>query len=280
MFYEKVPIIENELFVFQTVEDYSIDYPYHYHHEYEIIFISHASGSRFIGDKIGGFENYDLAFLGPNLPHKWKFEKTSAKSRIIVIKFKDALVNNPLFKVSGTEKINQFFSNAQYGLICKDSKTILEFKPVLDRLVSQTGIRAALSLIELCYDFSLCDKWKKETTITYNLQLSTQNFKIIDEVYNFILSNFTESLSLEEVARKFNYSKSGFFQFFRKHTGQNFSAFLLHLRISEACKLMVQTHLNVNEICYKCGFNNLSYFNRKFKQINGCSPSEYKKLVE
>lgn len=73
-------------------------------------------------------------------------------------------------------------------------------------------------------------------------------------------------------------SESAFSHFFRKKTNYTFIDYITNLRITKACQLLSDTTYTVAEICYTCGFNNLSNFIRTFKKKKAMTPNEYLRL--
>ena len=112
-----------------------------------------------------------------------------------------------------------------------------------------------------------------------NLNIDTQDPRIdrINHVYSYILDHFDQDISLSQVADSINLSDSAFSHFIKKRTGKTFSQLLNDLRTNYARKLLTQSDLHIGEICYRIGYRNLSYFNRQFRKIMHCSPSEYRK---
>ena len=74
-------------------------------------------------------------------------------------------------------------------------------------------------------------------------------------------------------------SDSAFSHFFKKHTNLSYITYLNGLRISRACRELESTGMSVSEICWDCGFNNKSNFNRLFLQAKGMTPSAYRKYI-
>jgi AraC-like DNA-binding protein len=71
-------------------------------------------------------------------------------------------------------------------------------------------------------------------------------------------------------------SEVSFSRFIKKRTGKTFVESLNEIRLGHASRSLINTSNTISEIAYKCGFNNLSYFNRIFKAKNGCTPKEFR----
>ena len=80
-------------------------------------------------------------------------------------------------------------------------------------------------------------------------------------------------------AAKYHLSESAFSHFFKKHTNLSYISYLNGLRISRACRELESSAMSVSEICWNCGFNNKSNFNRKFLQAKGMTPTAYRKYI-
>ncbi len=71
-----------------------------------------------------------------------------------------------------------------------------------------------------------------------------------------------------------------FSRFFRQRTGRTLSDYIVDTRIGSAARLLVDTEKTVAEICYDCGFNTLSNFNRLFRRKKNCSPKEFREYYK
>ena len=74
-------------------------------------------------------------------------------------------------------------------------------------------------------------------------------------------------------------STSAFSRFFKLHTGNTLREYLINIRLGNAARLLLDTSESIANISFFCGFNNLSNFNRIFKDRKGCSPSEFREKV-
>ena len=85
-----------------------------------------------------------------------------------------------------------------------------------------------------------------------------------------------DELRLAQLADIAGMSPSAFSRFFKSHTGRTLSEYIIEQRLGYASRMLVDTTNSVAEICYACGFNNLSNFNRIFKKKKNCSPTEFR----
>ena len=99
----------------------------------------------------------------------------------------------------------------------------------------------------------------------------------LDDIFRFTLENFGRRITLEEVAEVANMNKASFCRYFKQHTRKTYIDFLNDYRIGQACKLLRKKDNTVSQVCYESGFSNLSNFNRKFKEVTGKTPREYKR---
>lgn len=101
----------------------------------------------------------------------------------------------------------------------------------------------------------------------------------IKTLLRHIEEHYGERLSVEEAAGMCYYSKSHFMKFFRQHMGCSFVEYLNDYRLSMAAGFLMSTGDTVTEIAQRCGFDNISYFNRMFKRKYGLAPAAYRKAV-
>lgn len=100
----------------------------------------------------------------------------------------------------------------------------------------------------------------------------------LNVVLDYIDANFTDNISLEEMADMAGYSKYHFSRLFSEYTKQTFCDYLNLRRIKAAESLLINDSLSVTEIAMQSGFSSIATFNRLFKTFKGCSPSEYRRL--
>ena len=100
--------------------------------------------------------------------------------------------------------------------------------------------------------------------------------KRMRDVMDYTLSNFTKKIELEDIADVANMTANAFCRYFKQRTNKTFFTFLNELRIETACKLLKNKEYSIIEVSEKSGFKNISNFNRKFKELKGRTPSNYR----
>jgi len=109
--------------------------------------------------------------------------------------------------------------------------------------------------------------------------LEAENFEMISELQRRFETHYEEAYTLEELSREYNVSVSLLSHQFKKLTGSSVMGYLLSCRMAAAKNLLAQTTLSIGAIVDKCGFSDSSNFSRTFKQMNGISPSDFRKQV-
>jgi AraC-like DNA-binding protein len=102
----------------------------------------------------------------------------------------------------------------------------------------------------------------------------------INTIVNRITENPSHSQSAAEVAAELAMSESRFSRFFRRATGNTYTDFVNRVRINRACQLLMTSDRYVTNICYDVGFNNVANFNRRFLELKGMTPSEFRKQAD
>ena len=100
----------------------------------------------------------------------------------------------------------------------------------------------------------------------------------VQKVEEYINLHYTEEIRLSQLAELTDMTSVSFSRFFKLRTGKSLSDYIIDIRLGHATRQLVDSTKTVAEICYECGFNNLSNFNRIFKKKKGCSPKEFREI--
>ena len=248
---------------------------WHFHPEYEIVYVETTSGMRHIGDHISKYEGSDLALIGPNIPHlNFDFGvKTIVET--VVVQMKEHFLGVPFFTLPEIADINDLFERAKTGLaFYGETKRLAGEK--LKQLTSLSHFDQLITLLQV---FQLLAESKetielKTRPIAHISVLKEQ--QRLHKIYHFIETHYHHSINVNEVAKFSHLTTAAFCRYFKKSTHLTFTDFLNQYRINQAKKLLLQKK-SVSEACYESGFENLSHFNKTFKKITGENPTAFKK---
>ena len=276
---EITPIAADDLFIVINHPNAKFDYPVHYHPDYEINLVMDTYGSRIVGDSVEAFEALDLIMIGPNLPHAWKGEVVEG-NHVITIQFSDKLLNFPILEKRLFNPIKQLLLESQRG-IGFSRQTQLVMKDKIIKLTRMQGFHTVFEFFSILHELSIADRHilvSNQYDTKYTVR--TSKSRRIAKVCDYIEKNFEEPIKLGDGAQLVNMSESAFSHFFKKKTNCTFIDYITNLRIARACQLLAETTHTVAEICYTCGFNNLSNFIRIFKKKKGSTPQEYRMFLQ
>ena len=278
---EYLPKDATESFVVKSFDYNYYPTPWHFHPEFEIVLVTESTGKRFIGDNISNFGPGNLAMLGPNLPHLYRndaayYEKDSKlHAKSIVVHFLKDTFGSGFFLLPETKKIKQLLFKCTNGLqITGNTNKTVSMK--LIELTALTGFSRCLKLFEILHVLSESKEYKSISSggiVGINEKESAR----MDNVLEFLMKNFSENISRADAAKVAHMTENAFSRYFSQRTRKTFASYLNELRLSHANKLLPETDKSIAEICYECGFNNLSNFNRQFKLVNGINPMTYRK---
>lgn len=113
--------------------------------------------------------------------------------------------------------------------------------------------------------------------ITDGLNNQRGPFSLLDEIKSHVDSHYHTDISRESVAETFNISTGYLSRLFSKESDVKFNEYLKLARISRSKTLLTNTNLKINEVSEKCGFTDTNYFCKVFRDINDCTPLEYRR---
>lgn len=271
----KIPKPEKEALVYQ--EDYETVFydQLHQHEEIQISFVVDGSGSLIVGDTISSYERNDILVIGENVPHVFKSDmKVSRKSFMLSLFFTKTSFGKDFFSIPDLKNLDKLFEESQYGIKVLSNKMI--FHNLFRKLKFENKIQRISSLLRIL-DLLKTSERKALSSFVYQKKYSDDDGKRMRAVIEYAMENFDEPISLEVVAEKANMSKNAFCRYFKKRTNKTFFQFLIEIRIENACKLLYNNQeISISSISNLCGFQNITNFNRKFKELKGITPSHYK----
>ncbi|WP_159519187.1 AraC family transcriptional regulator [Sunxiuqinia indica] len=275
---EITPLKENDCFlVFDRVKQ-DFNFPVHFHPEYELNYISNAEGARrIVGDHIYEIKGDELVMVGPNLYHGWEDFNNDPKKQIheITIQFPHDLFSSDMLNKNILNPVKELLFHSQRGIAFSMS-TIRQVKEKIVSLSQKRGFDSFIELQTLLYDLAISREQQLLTNLSFQRSPDFYNSERIEKVYNYVRENFQKKIMLEDAAQLLNMSVVSFTRLIKQRTGKSFIDFVNEIRLGFATRLLIESNKSINEICFECGFNNLSNFNRIFKKKQGSTPSEFR----
>ncbi len=255
-------------------------YPWHFHNEYELLYVEDGIGTSFVADSIEEFSSGDLVLLGSNLPHFWKSNedlpdcKPQCEVKYTVIQFsndffKEAISGYPEFHL-----IRELLERSSRGIRFSTNFTEKARKKIIS-LTKKTGFQRTMSLLELLQFLAKTDQYRLLAGELYQEDNHDFTSDRLTKIMHYLNSTYLHKIQLEKVAEVANLHPSAFCRFFKEKSGKSLFEFVNDMRISYACRLLIEGKLSISQICFESGFNNLSNFNRTFKKHTGFTPSNY-----
>jgi len=278
---EITPRESNSLFYATNYPKNKMDFPLHFHNEFELSLALNARGKRITGNRVEPFKEKDLILIGPNVLHCYKQEEVlpDRHCEISIIQFDKGMYQLPIFSTTQLIHIRDMCMMAMRGGIIFPERTIDIIAPKLSRLTKKDEFEEVLLFFEILNDLACSEKRyidiTNQTQDAGTIALKSQSRRI-NKILNFIEMNYANKITLDDISQLIGMSPSATSRFFKTKTKNNFNYYLTNHRIGKAAQMLTETEKFISEICYSCGFNNISNFNMVFKKKKNCTPNEYR----
>ncbi|MES2418950.1 MAG: AraC family transcriptional regulator [Bacteroidota bacterium] len=252
---------------------------WHYHPEVELIYFKEGNGTQFIGDSIETFNTGDVILVGSNVPHYWRFDSTSVDNRQVdvrVVHFNENFWGEDFLGLPENKELKILLQQAQRGLqVLGDEKKVIA--NLITQVIAAEGSRKIMNLMEALLTISASKDVKYLASLGFKYHFNELEKDRFHAIYNYTISNFKDRISLEDIAEIAKISPNSFCKYFKSRSKKTYSRFINEIRVSHACRLLIENKMNVKQICYESGFYNFASFHQYFKQIIGKSPLQYQK---
>lgn len=274
---EITPLTQSDCFsIFSRVKN-EFDFPLHFHEEFELNLIQNAAGAkRVIGDHVAEIEDTELVLVGSNLQHAW-FTHNCKRNKIleITIQFHRDLFDEKFLQRNQMSFINGLFQRAARGvLFCRE--TALSIAPRINNLTQKSGFDSVLELMSILHDLSISRNFRSLSDASFNKEPFFYNSRRIEKIMEHLNKNFGQNVTLRDASKIAGMTEVSLSRFFKVRTGKTFIDTLNDIRLGHATRMLIDSTQSVNEIAFKCGFNNMSNFNRIFKKKKDSTPKEFR----
>jgi AraC-like DNA-binding protein len=280
IFFEKIVPQAGSSFAILDKRAPAFDGRFHFHPEIEITLIQSSSGRRVVGDSIESFAPGDLVLLGENLPHQYVSNSASRKApaQAKVIQFRADFMGDVLVRMPEFKRITRMLKQAARGLRFS-RETTDEAAKLIKQLFNASDAMRVIHLLELLDVLSRDGRTAPIASPGYLSRINTREGDAIDKALQYLNTNFTRPVKLQSLSRHLRVSPATCNRLLQKSIGRSFKSSLNEIRISHACRLLRETDRSIPEVASSSGFNNLSNFNRRFKELKRHTPKGYRNLV-
>lgn len=252
---------------------------WHFHPEVELIYINRGHGKTHIGNHLSYFNNSQLLLIGANLPHNGFTDRLTTYGKETLIQFKPEIFGNIFIELPEMTEIKSLLVRAEKGIRFK-RETKNRIGPIIESLKEYDGFNRVVKLMEILQSLALSDDYEILNSDGYAFETKPQDSQKIDIIFKYINANFTNQISLDEISDQVSMTVPAFCRYFKKVTGKTFTKLVNEYRVVHATKLLYESQMSITDVCFECGFNNFSHFNKLFKEFTGKSASKYRSEIK
>jgi AraC-like DNA-binding protein len=278
--YEVLQPASGQSFLIRKFGKLAFDAPYHFHEEFELTYIVHGRGKRYVGSHMEDFSSGDLVLLGPNLPHCWKVEpdmQDREDASAIVVQFNANFLGDDFFDKAELQSIKKLFQRSASGI---------SFSPVLRNTINKSlklladeksNFKMLIGLLEIMQRLSISSEYKLLDRQRSVAEQSRAEQERINPVFAYLVENFRGRVSLDEASGIAHMTPNAFCKYFKKITRKTFMETVIEYRLNYATQQLIQTDKPISEISFDSGFGDVSHFYKMFKHKMHQSPLNYRK---
>ncbi|MBB6714850.1 AraC family transcriptional regulator [Clostridium gasigenes] len=278
-YYEKTVLEQDFPFRLFFNDGYVIT-PHHWHEDIEIIYLIEGDVKAGVNNQLYNLKKDDILIIPPGGVHY--FLKEMDYSERAVIQFRMSIYDTFLTGNKDRVAIKPMFNKCRflsegdefYELMRNEIKSIIKEYEQKDN-----GYKIFLKA--RLYDLAgILMRYMPKDCEDINYDKQKERLGKLDNVMRYVEKNYSDKIVLDEIANVAGFSKFHFARFFKENTGMTFIDYLNNFRISMAEWTLINEDCSITEVSFKTGFNSIKTFNRVFKQLKGCSPMEYRKIVD
>lgn len=257
-------------------------FPWHVHREFEIIYVKESTGERFVADNMETFSANDLTLVGHGVPHymrsapEYEYGNKDLRVKGVIIQFEEDFMSYAFNNYADLLHIKQMLDESERGI----HFPYPESSDIIQCIEQMPETKGTMRIIKLLHLLDLMANFKHKRylgSLHFHQSVSLTMDSRMEKILNYLIVHYKEDIDLNEISSLVAMNSSSFCRYFKEKSGKTFTEYILDLRIGQACKLLVESKMDVMQICLECGFNTITHFNRIFKRNTGFTPTEYKK---
>ena len=252
---------------------------WHFHPALELVYVDKGQGKTHIGNHLSYFNNSQLILIGANLPHNGFADRLTANGSETTVQFKQDFLGNDFIKIPEMQSVAALFDRAKKGIRFNiETKKVVG--PKINNLIECDGLERVLKFLEILNYLATTDGYTLLNADGIALETNPQDSDKISMIYKYVNKNFQDQIPLDEIADVVSMTVPAFCRYFKKTTGKTFTQLVNEYRVVHATKLLNESQMSIADICFECGFNNFSHFNKQFNEVTGKSASQYRKEIK
>lgn len=257
--------------------DVITEFPHHWHQEFEIVYVVDGKADIGLNNKVYFLKERDILLVGPGEVHS--FIPRYAHNRVMILQFGMSIVDS-IDSVIGENRITEPFipwdkNHSLAQVHGKLEEHILKIYSEYQK--REEGYRLAIKAGLCSIMVILLRQVPSEKYSAAEKNRRLLKLERLKNVFNYVAQNYQKDISLEQAAEVANFSIYHFTRFFKECTGMTFTKYLNVYRIGKIEQMLKDTDKAITRLALEEGFNSIKTFNRVFKEVKGCSPSEYRK---
>jgi AraC-like DNA-binding protein len=278
--YEVLQPASGHSFLVRKFGKTAFDAPYHFHEEYELTYILHGRGKRYVGSHMEDFAAGDLVLLGSNVPHCWKLEAAEQEheeASAIVIQFSANFLGDDFFNKDELQGIKKLLQKSGSGISFNSGTRNIVNRGMKQLTEEKGNFKMLITLLEMLQRLAFSNEYTLLDQQRSMAEQSRAEQERINPVFAYLVENFRRQVSLDVASGIAHMTPNAFCKYFKKITRKTFMETVIEYRLNYATQQLVQTDKPISEISFDSGFGDVSHFYKMFKHKMHQSPLNYRK---
>ncbi|MFZ4682249.1 MAG: helix-turn-helix domain-containing protein [Terrimicrobiaceae bacterium] len=254
-----------------------VDFHWHFHPEIELIHVRRGSGVRYVGRSLQPFSAGDFCLIGANVPHA--FGSCPAERRgaeWMVGHFLPEVWGTTFWELPEMRRVAGLLAKAQRGIrfdAGETSRCVEMFSQLEQTPAGALRLGTWLEILDrLAHS-------RRQRCLNPVSTIAGKTDARLQRVLAWVEENAGDpALTQARAAQASRMSPQAFCRFFREGTARTFQRHVSEVRVARACVGLLNSNRGVSDIAFEAGFNNLSNFNRRFREITGYTPRLYRQM--
>jgi AraC-like DNA-binding protein len=282
--FEKTPHSQWESFHCEVVRGDSYNAAWHFHPEYQITLVIKSCGYRLVGDNIAPLHQGDLVLVGSNLPHVWQQERAARPDpahgvHAVIVRFLETFAGKDFLEIPEMKPVRLLLRRSVRGLHASGA-TRQAVAEKMRRLAEATGLERISGLLSILNTLARSNELQPIASAGFVPVLNGSDHDRMERVCDYINAHLGDVVDRAAVARQAHLSEGAFSRFFKLRTGKTLPRYINELRVGRACRFLAEGDTKITDIALECGFANLANFNRRFLEIAGVTPHDYRRRFQ